>query len=405
MDDDEKYRDINSLLNRLTKEVSYEGGVYRLDEIFGKQLVKLGITKHQASKILDIDPKTLDSVILGEAKKIDFITIQKLSYFLDISADTLISTYMDLVNNTHDESIMQAKKRSFLITHFNLPSLKKIGFIDSINDFEEIEKRVNTFFGYNDVFEHKNHKLNAAFSSTNRQTNSENLMFWYAAARQSLAKTPNPFKYDREKLKSYFPEIRWHSMNVQRGLVSVANSLYKLGVTLIIIPKFTPDFHFRGATLDYNGTPCIVLTKYTKFYATMWFALIHELFHVLYDWDKIMGTGYHLSEEDRSEDPNEKDADKFARQYLFPDEKMNMVKNRIHDAGFIVEYAERNHVHPSLIYTFYCWDFGGDRTYAQFYKYMTPDFSTVLTSFHDYDFAKFVPISEVSKIRNRQLFK
>ncbi len=401
MEDSEKYKDIDALLNRIASEVS-KAGYYQLQELFDQKLAYLDITKHQASKILDIDPKTLDAILTGDNKKVDFVTILKLSEFLEITPDEIVNKYFQLVNTTHKESITLAKKRSYLVNHFNLPSLKKIGFIDSINDFEEIEKRINTFFGYEDIFEHSKHKIKAAFSSAKRLTNKENLEFWYAAARQSLEKTPNPNEYDREKLKAYFPQIRWHSMNVERGLILVAQELFKLGVTLIIVPKFAPDIHVRGATFSYRDKPCIALTKYTKFYGTMWFALIHELYHVLYDWDEIKKEEYHFSGEAESIRINENEANKFARQYLFSDEKMNVVKNRIHDPNYVKDFAEKNHVHPSIIYTFYSWDSGDDRVYAKFDKFI-PDFSKALEPFKTEDFTKFTPIKEISKDRNNKL--
>src|SRR5690606_36942062 len=110
------------------------------------------------------------------------------------------------------------------------------------------------------------------------------LEFWYAAALKSIDKTPNPYEYDREGLIEYFPTIRWHCLDVENGLLIVAQKLFKLGITLVIIPKFTQDLHIRGATFAHRGKPCIALTKYTRFYPTLWFTLIHELFHVLYDW-------------------------------------------------------------------------------------------------------------------------
>jgi DNA-binding Xre family transcriptional regulator len=401
--DESKHRDIDKMLNGIFSANS-QSAYYPLNQLFEQRLTYLNITKHQALKILGIDHKTLNSFLTGDSKKVDFVTTLKLADFLEISHNEILDKYFQLVTNTHNESLASAKKRSFIVNNFNRPALKKIGFIESINDFDHIESKINSFFGYENIFEYSKHKINAAFSNGKRATNKENLIFWYATACESLEKTPNPNEYDRRALIEYFPQIRWHSMNVENGLLLVAQALFKMGVTLIMIPKFTTDIHVRGATLAYRGKPCVVLTKYTDYYATLWFALIHELFHVLYDWGEIQNEQYHITGETDSVKINEQEANSFARQYLFSDEKMNAVKPHIDEPRFVKYFAEENHIHPSMIYTFYCWDMNDDKMYGKHKKYASIDFDILLERFKAEDFLKFTPVKEVSKDRNLEIF-
>jgi Zn-dependent peptidase ImmA (M78 family)/transcriptional regulator with XRE-family HTH domain len=402
MDSRDKDKDIDDLLNKILSEGA-KSSYYALEELFSQRLAALDITKHQALKIMGIDHKTLNAILAGDARKLDIVTILKLSDFLEVPHDELLYKYFELVKDTHSETIGIAKKRSFLVNHFNLPSLKKIGLIDSINDFDHIEERIKQFLGYDNIFEHDKHKITAAFSSGKRATNKENLSFWYAAACQSLEKTPNPYPYDRGALKEYFPQIRWHSMNEDIGLQTVAQALFKLGITLVWIPRFTQDLHVRGATLAFRDKPCIVLTNYTRFYATLWFTLIHELFHVLYDWDEIKNEKYHISGETDSVKINEEEANEFARQYLFSYEKMETVKPHIDNPLHVKKYAEQNHVHPSIIYTFYCWDNKEEKAYAKFNDYM-PSIDGLMKRFSADEFLNFVPVKEVSNKRNLKLY-
>jgi HTH-type transcriptional regulator / antitoxin HigA len=401
MDEKKRHKDIDTLLNGIFIANS-KAAYYPLNELFEQRLSYLDITKHQALKILGIDHKTLAAILSGDARKVDFVTILKLSDFLEIPHNEIINKYFQLVSDTYNETLTLAKKRSFLVNNFNLPALKKIGFIDSINDFEDIESRINSFFGFDNIFEFAKHKINAAFSSAKRTTNKENLTWWYATARESLERTPNPNEYDRQALIDYFPQIRWHSMNVENGLLLVSQALFKMGVTLIMVPKFTSDIHVRAATLSYRDKPCIVLTKYTDFYATLWFALIHELFHVLYDWDEIQNEQYHITGESESMKINEQEANNFARQYLFSDEKMNAIKPHIDEPRFVNYFAQENHVHHSIIYSFYCWD--NDKAYAKYKKYMAVNFDNLLERFKTEEFLKFTPVKQVSKERNLQIY-
>lgn len=401
MSDQEKRKDVDNLLNQLFGE-DQNVDFRPLNEVFNRRLAQLGITKNQALKILGIDHKTLSAILDGSSKKIDFVTILKMSDFLDIPYGELINKYIEVTKDVHSESIIQSKKRSFIVKNFDIASLKKIGFIDTVNDFDHIESKILTFFGYDSIFDHGRHKVKAAFSSGKRETNHLSLEFWYAAARQSLESTPNPHKYDRDALIEYFPRIRWHSMDVDRGLLTVAQALWKLGITLIYIPKYLSDMHIRGATLSYRNKPCIVLTDYTRFYASLWFALIHELFHVLYDWDEIKNESYHISGETASMNINEADADDFARKYLFSDEKMELVSPHIDEPRFVRSFAEQNHVHPSIVYTFYNWDQNDSKTYARYNRYM-PRFDKLLERFKGREFKEYHPVAKVSTDRNIEL--
>jgi Zn-dependent peptidase ImmA (M78 family) len=188
--------------------------------------------------------------------------------------------------------------------------------------------------------------------------------FWITAAKTVLAEINNPYIYNRQALIEYFPQIRWYSTNVERGLTEVIRSLFKLGITVIYQPAL-PTLQLRGATFAVDDKPCIVLTNYVDFYPTLWFALIHELYHILFDWDDIRVNLYHLTDDgddQLSVRQREDMADDFARQYLFSKEKSHEVKRFLNDRQFVENFANANHVHPSIIYVFAAWDTGsGDK--------------------------------------------
>jgi len=409
----DRHKDVNKLLNRLFSKDD-RVNTFQLKELFEQRIDYLAITKNQACKILDWDNKTLDAFLEGDSKKIDFVSILKMSDFLDVPHDILIEKYFELALDTHNETIEISKKRNFIVNHFDLPSLKKIGFINSINDFDEIENRINTFFGYDNIFEHRRNQINGLFSSAKRKTNQRNLGFWYATAKESAEKTPNPYEFDREGLIEYFPKIRWHSMDVENGLLAVAQKLFRLGITLIIVPDFTKDLHIRGLTFSHREKPYIALNKYTRFYPSLWFALIHELFHVLYDWDIILKDKYHFSQDplNNSDDTlltstmeiNEDEANDFARQYLFPDDKMKDVLPHINQQFYIENYAKMNHVHPSFMYVFYLWDNNDNSLYAKFNRHFPKEsYNKLLKKFSVEQYLDFKPINEVSQTRNKKL--
>jgi len=151
--------------------------------------------------------------------------------------------------------------------------------------------------------------------------------------------------------KNIIPKIRPYTRNVKQGLFTVIKALYNAGVT-VIFQKHLSKTQIRGATIIVNEKPCIVITDLRKNYATIWFALVHELHHVLYDLNIVRDTAFHLTGE-----PDlfliEERANEFAQEILFPKEKLRYIAPMIHNELVVRQYAEQNGVHPSIIYSFY----------------------------------------------------
>lgn len=83
---------------------------------------------------------------------------------------------------------------------------------------------------------------------------------------------------------------------------------------------------------------------------------MHELFHVMYDFDDLQkGMRFHLTGESDLLLFREEDADYFAREILFPQEKLEYIKPLINNPALVSAYAEKNRVHPSIIYAFFCY--------------------------------------------------
>ncbi|MEJ7831139.1 MAG: hypothetical protein WKF91_23230, partial [Segetibacter sp.] len=182
--------------------------------------------------------------------------------------------------------------------------------------------------------------------------------FWFTCAQQVGQKLNNQYPYNRQRLIDYFPQIRWNCTNVEFGLINVIKALFKLGVTVIYQPPFS-SLHLSGATFNVNKKPFIVLTDYKGFYSTLWHCLLHELYHVLFDWEEIKVNLYHASENESeclTIDEKEVEANSFAREYLFPAAKSTEIYDFLRDKDYVNQYAKNNNLHPSIIYAYYAFD-------------------------------------------------
>jgi HTH-type transcriptional regulator/antitoxin HigA len=360
MNDDKS--DINNLLSRLF-EPEPAKVEETLEELFLQRIESLSISKTMALKTMNMASRTLDGILSGSQKKLDYTQLIKLSNFLGRDIEEVAVLYIKNLKSIHEtvsDVNSKSERISFINEKFNLAELKKIGVIESLNDYDNIENSICKYFGLDDIFDYEDPEMNIAFSSGKRARKNCSIKNWMFKARKLCIELQNTNKYNREELINYFPQIRWQSKDVENGLINVIQHLYQIGITVVFIPSF-PSLHIRGATFVVNNKPCIAIADYMGFYPTLWFALVHELYHVLFDFEEIYSNSeYHISQEEQkslgTKSQGEIDADNFARQYFFSEEKMLDVQFNINNQRYISEYASLNDIDPSFIYVFYAFD-------------------------------------------------
>lgn len=355
--------DVDKMLRDLFRSDSPEKS-YTLRELFDNRVRDLGISPTRATQLLELQSRTLKGVLDGTQRRVGPVALHKVASFLQIPDEKATQLYLEAVRRHFPEELTPAissDKVQFIRENFDLVALKNAGFIPSITDYSDIEARVKRFFGLRNIEEYRKPVEDVAFSAgVTKPKNALVRSTWISAAKAVFEMIDNPHEYSREALVEFFPQIRWHSTNVALGMVNIIGYLYKMGITVIYQPPL-PSLHLRGATFSVFGKPCIVLTNYKGFYPTLWFALIHELFHVIFDWDVIKQNTYHLSDEDvdqLSVKEREDEADEFARKYLFSKEKSDKIEPFLKDAAYVRQFAEMNHVHESFVHVFHAFDTG-----------------------------------------------
>lgn len=380
-----------------------------LQDLFNKRLKELDLKPTNVLDILNIEYRTLNGILEGSQRRIDYISLIKIADFLQIPKEQAFILYLEaLESNFSNEISLTSEKIAFLKENFDLMALKKAGFIESVSDFASIEKKICSYLGLKSIKDYVKPLGDVAFSAgvvipKNELTRS----FWINAAYTYFESISNPNEYNRNALVEFFPNIRWYSMDVENGLMHVIRELYRMGVTVVYQPTL-PTLHLRGATFAVNKKPCIVITNYVGFYPTLWFALVHELFHVIFDWDEISRNNYHLSDEENgspSVKEKEEEADSFAREFLFSKDKVDTIKDRIRDDESVIEYAKANHVHPSFIYVFHAYDYGKkDKSVWALAKRKNPDIESTLGQFTN-NWADPQPVSDFAKSMKMNVYK
>lgn len=348
----DNYTDISYLLNRIVEKPTLRG-------LFDKKVKELDLPITAALEIIGISYRTLYGTLDGTQTLVDPRNLFKIANFLQISKEQVIHLYIDAVEQQSPTETYPVEKIKFIKKHFDLAVLKKAGLIENITDFKHIEQRINSRLGLRSIFEYRKPDVDIAFSSgLFKPENNLTRSFWIKAATAIFEDLDNPNEYDRQCLIKIFPHLRWYTLNEEHGLTEVIKALYHIGIT-VVYQSTLQTLQLRGATFNVNGKPCIVLANYMNSYPTLWFALIHELYHVLFDWEEIREHQYHLTDDSNellSVREREKAADDFAREYLFSKAKLSEIKKYINDEHYLNEVASDNQVHRSIIYTFYAFD-------------------------------------------------
>lgn len=370
--------------------------VTSLKELYNERKKTLHLSDRQIKQILGMDPnKTINPILEGTAKHVGFINIIKLAHFLGLSVNDLLKVYIPKLDVNQIGEIQRSRDAGYIVETFDVATLMKMKFFASGSSSKDMADKIIKFFGLKSLYDFSNNDIAPAFSRSKR--NSSDLMrnFWIQSAYTQFKNIDNPYSYNRKELVDLIPKIRPYTRDVKNGLIKVLKALYRVGVTIIYQPSLE-KIQVRGATMVVNDKPCIVLSNLQKNYPTLWFTLLHELHHVLYDLEDIKSQTYHISNgEGDLFLMNEERADKFAREYLLNDSRLKFISGYITSNFHVKRFADEWGVHDSIIYAIYCYK---TNEWALYNKYI-PKMTEALELLNTHPFEKESLIESAKNIK------
>jgi HTH-type transcriptional regulator/antitoxin HigA len=336
----------------LNKSFQYNGP--SLEELLKEKLDESGLTKTQFEKLSGMERRSLDAILDKTSKQTDIIKLLKLAEFLEIDFNEALIVHFKDRPVEEIKELQSSMDITFINKFFDLKTLISLGFINKNDSLEILKERICKFFDINSIYEYER-ELNEAFYSRTKKSFSDKMKdFWIKSSYKYFELIDNPNEYKRQNLIDLIPKIKPYTQNTDTGLLTVFQALFNIGITIVFQPSL-PKTQIRGATFLINDKPCIVITDFNKNYATIWFALIHELHHVLFDIETIEKTKYHLSGEPDLFLIQEDKANEFASEYLISSEKMRYIEKMIHNKFMVEKFAKECQIHPCIIYSQYQW--------------------------------------------------
>lgn len=365
--------DINWLLNSIFSEDRID-----IRSVFDEKIQEYNLSKTKALKLLNIDKDVFEEIISGTAKQPNLIHIIKIAEFLDYDVNSFIKVVLSNQSVENLGSIDKARKATFLVKNFDVKTLTKLGFFDQSDDSDILVDKVLTYFGYDSILEFERQLDEPLYSRVKKLHSDKMKDFWVKSAYQTFKIINNQNLYDRNKLKELIVKIKPYSQDVSNGLLTVCRALYNVGVT-VIFQSYLSTTQVRGATFIIEGKPCIVITDFNKNYPTLWFTLLHELNHALFDFESIESNNFHLSDNSDLFLMEDK-ADSFARNFFMSEDRFHYIKKYINNPYLVNKFAEDIEVHSSLVYSFFTWyqkNLYGKNYHAAF-KEFYPDYSIAI---------------------------
>jgi HTH-type transcriptional regulator / antitoxin HigA len=365
-------------IDRLLNSIFSGEENYDIRKEFEQKLSEYNISKTKALRLLNIDKDVFEEVINGSAKQPNLIHVVKIAEFLEIKIDRFVQIVLSNQNRSNIGSIDNARKTTFLLKNFDVKTLTKLGFFEKNYETDELVQKILSFFGYKSIREFEEELVEPLYSRSKRNFSDKMKNFWIKSAYQTFRIVDNPNEYNRNKLKDLIVKIKPYSRDIKDGLYTVCKALYNIGVT-VIFQDYLSTTQVRGATFIVKDKPCVVITDFKKKYPALWFTLLHELYHVLFDYDLIEVNNFHLTGDNDLFLVEEK-ADSFARDFFMSEEKFHYIKKYINNPYLVSKFAIENEVHISIVYSSFIWyqDKLYGKNYHAAYREYYPEYKDAL---------------------------
>jgi HTH-type transcriptional regulator/antitoxin HigA len=338
------------MINSILKRSINLPDIKSLKSLFFEKLKLSGLSKTQFENLANIQRRSLDGILDKTSKQTDIINLLKLGEFLELSLEDLLTFHFKDRPIEEIKELQTSMDITFINKYFDLKRLTSLGFIDKDSSVNDLKERLCLFFQIVSIYEYESELNEALYSKTRRKFSDKMKDFWIKSSYKYFELIDNPNEYSREALKDLIPKIKPYTQNVENGLLTVFRALYNIGITVVFQPML-PKTQIRGATFLFRDKPCIIVTDLNKSYPTIWFALLHELHHSLFDMEQLSQIRYHLTGEPDIFLMQEDKANKFASDYLISDEKMRYIEPLIHNHLMVTIFARELQVHPSIIYS------------------------------------------------------
>lgn len=322
-----------------------------LEEYFNYYNIEIKV----AAKELEISEMNLKKILKGNLD----LTLE-LASKLDLIFDEIPSNYWVNYVDKYNEQLSKSNNKLSVYNPIQLKQYAKRFKFNKIFkgldwDIERQAKEMLKLLKLKNFeeFEERYSKLEVSFMEDGGQI--ESIAIWLSLIEEEIEiQNPNLDRviFNREKLIEVLPKLKLLALNKDYGksIISVRKLLNKYGIYLAFHPPIE-NSKVRGALATYRGNPVIYLTGRFNTHDHVWFALMHEVGHLImhYNPEEVL-ISFEEEIKEISLETRELEANQFARDFFIDS---TSYESFVNESDFskesIIKFAQEMRILPGIV--------------------------------------------------------
>jgi HTH-type transcriptional regulator / antitoxin HigA len=325
--------------------------------IIKEYLEELGMSQKECAMRLGISEKHFSNLLNGKNRLTEDIAIKLEKIFHNVPASYWLnyeSKYREFlkreeVNNKHfnEEELKELDRRfrfSEVFAGLNWDVKKQA------NEMLKL-LRISSYSQFDDVYSN----LNVDFMEDGGEK--ESIAIWLNLAREEVDiqnRDLSNKSYDKTNLLKSLDKFKKIALNndYQNSLQSVRKLLNRLGIYLVFCDAIV-NSKVRGALTTYKKNPAIYISGRFKTHDHVWFALMHEIGHLLMHYEpnvSIVTLESELELDTNKISPKEEEANAFARDFFIEQSAYKIFTElNLFNQKSIEEFARSQNILPGIL--------------------------------------------------------
>lgn len=325
--------------------------------IIKEYLDEIHMNQKEASERLDVSQKHFSNLITGKTRLTEEVALKLEYIFTDIPASYWLN---------YEIKYQEKKKREeMLLEAYDTDELKEYS---KIFKFDEVFSRmdwdlrkqahemlkilkISRFENFEKIY------YDSDFKFTEKNGETESIIIWLNLAKE-LVEIQNDalddIDYKQYKLFGAMNKFKNQALDedYETSIKNARKLLNEFGVYLVVCDALE-NSNVQSALTQYKNHPAILLTRRFITHDQIWFALMHEIGHLVKHYGSVDNIFITLDDE-LSEmgdvSIKEKEANSFARDFFISnDDYVNFINKNSFSKKNIIDFAQNQNVLPGVV--------------------------------------------------------
>lgn len=325
--------------------------------IIKEYLDEIHMNQKEASERLDVSQKHFSNLINGKTRLTEEVALKLEYIFTDIPASYWLN---------YETKYQEKKKREeLLLEAYDTDKLKvyskRFKFDEVFSGMDwDLRKQAHEMLKILKISRFENFEkiyYDSDFKFAEKNDETESIIIWLNLTKE-LVEIQNDglddIEYKQYKLVGAMDKFKYHALDedYETSIKNVRKLLNELGVYLVVCDALE-NSNVQSALTQYKNHPAILLTRRFITHDQIWFALMHEVGHLVKHYGSVDNIFITLEDElNEMGDVSikEKEANNFARDFFISnDDYESFVESSSLTQKEIIDFAQNQNVLPGAV--------------------------------------------------------